>query len=137
MEDIDESTVPFCKLEHEKFDWGEPYTHYDPIFKISPTNRVLTLEDSIVIFGENNFKEQLTSLYNVIVNYEEFDRIVNYNEEKFDRNKILELIDFYIKENEGKLTPWEKYHLYTYELFYISYIEEKANRKIHFVNWKE
>lgn len=49
MEDIDKSTVPFCAIEHGKFDWGEPYTVYHPIFKISPTNSVFTIEDSIVV----------------------------------------------------------------------------------------
>jgi hypothetical protein len=137
MEDIDESTVPFCKAEHGKFDWGEPYTYYHPVFKISPTNAEFTLEDSIVIIGENNLKKQLLALYNAIINYEEFDRIVNYNEEEFDRVKILELIDFYIKENEDKLTPWEKHHQYGNELYFISWIEEKANRKLHFVNYLE
>lgn len=137
MRDIDKSTVPFCWAEHKKFDWGEPYTVYHPIFKISPTNPVFTLEDSIIIIGENNLKKQLLSLHNAITNYEEFDRIVNYNDEKFDRIKILELIDFYLKENEGKLTPSEKYDGYNYELLYISSIEYEAKRKLHFVNWTE
>lgn len=137
MEDIDKSTVPFCWAEDKKFDWGEPYTVYHPIFKISPTSSVFSLEDSIIIIGENNLKKQLLTLYNVINNCEEFDRIMNYNEEEFDRIKILELIYFYIKENEGKLTPWEKYHLCMDELFYISLLEEKSNRKLHFVNWSE
>ena len=87
--------------------------------------------------GENNLKKQLLSLYNVILNCEEFDRIVNYYDEKFDRIKILELIDFYIKENEGKVTPWEKYQQYEDELYYISSIESQANRKLHFVNYQE
>ncbi|URM36317.1 hypothetical protein [Flavobacterium anhuiense] len=137
MEDIDKSTVPFCWAEDKKFDWGEPYTVYHPIFKISPTSSVFSLEDSIIIIGENNLKKQLLTLYNVINNCEEFDRIMNYNEEEFDRIKILELIYFYIKENEGKLTPWEKYHLCMDELFCISLLEEKSNRKLHFVNWSE
>lgn len=137
MNDIDESTIPFCWAEHKKFDWGEPYTVYHPIFKISPTSAVLTLEDSIIIMGENNLKKQLLSLHNVIINYEELDRIENYNEEKFDRIRILELIDFYIKENEGKLTPSQKYDGYNDELYYISSIECKANRKLQFVNWTE
>lgn len=137
MGDIDKSTVPFCWAEDKKFDWGEPYTVYHPIFKISPTSSVFSLEDSIIIIGENNLKKQLLTLYNVINNCEEFDRIMNYNEEEFDRIKILELIYFYIKENEGKLTPWEKYHLCMDELFYISLLEEKSNRKLHFVNWSE
>ncbi len=137
MQNIDESTVPFCWAEDKKFEWGEPYTVYHPIFKISPTNPVFTLEDSIIIIGENNLKKQLLSLHNVLINYEEFDRIENYKEEKFDRIKILELIDFYLKENEGKLTPYEKYDEYGNELYYIFLIEEKANRKLHFVNWAE
>jgi hypothetical protein len=137
MEEIDKSTVPFCWAENKKFDWGEPYTIYHPIFKISPTSPVLTLEDSIVIIGENNLKKQLLFLHNALINYEEFYRIENYKAEKFDRIKVLELIDFYLKENDGKLTPWEKYHLCTDELFYISLLEEKTNRKLHFVNWSE
>lgn len=137
MEDINKSTVPFCKAEHGKFDWGEPYTYYHPVFKISPANEVFTLEDSVIILGENNLKKQLLSLYNVILNCEEFDRIVNYYDEKFDRIKILELIDFYIKENKGKVTPWEKYQQYEDELYYISSIESQVNRKLHFVNYQE
>ncbi|WP_433831752.1 hypothetical protein [Flavobacterium anhuiense] len=137
MQDIDESTVPFCWAEDKKFEWGEPYTVYHPIFKISPTNSIFKLEDSITIIVENNLKKQLLSLHNVLINYEEFDRIENYKEEKFDRIKILGLIDFYLKENEGKLTPYEKYDEYGNELYYISSIEEKANRKLHFVNWSE
>ncbi len=137
MEEIDKSTVPFCWAEDKTFDWGEPYTIYHPIFKISPKSPVFTLEDSIVIIGENNLKKQLLSLHNVLINHEEFDRIENYKAEKFDRIKILELIDFYLKENEGKLTPYQKYDEYGNELYYISSIESKANRKLNFVNWTE
>lgn len=132
MNYIDESTIPFCIVKEKKFEWGEPYKTYNPIFKISPINEEFSLEDSIIIFGENNFKEQLLLLYNAINNYEEFDRIEYYNGETFNREEILKLIDFYLKKNENYPAPWEKYQSGVIEFDYIAIIESEAQKKINY-----
>lgn len=62
MSYINKSTIPFCHVQEKKFDWGEPYTTYNPIFKISPISEEFSLEDSIIILGKNNFKKQLLRL---------------------------------------------------------------------------
>lgn len=132
MNYIDKSTIPFCIVHEKKFDWGEPYTTYEPIFKISPISEEFSLEDSIIIFGENNFKNQLLLLYNAVNNYEEFDRIEHYNGETFNRQEILKLINFYIKKNENYLAPWEKYGSGLIESDYIAILESEAQKKINY-----
>jgi hypothetical protein len=133
IENIDKSTVPFCLVEERKFDWGEPYTTHHPIFKITPTSEEFSLEDSVIILGENNFKQQLLALHNVINNYEEFGRIINYKGEEFDRVKTLELINFYIRENENYVAPWDKYYDGIGESFYLENTEFKS-KKLNFVD---
>ena len=135
MSHIDKSTIPFCHLQEKKFDWGESYTTYNPIFKISPISEEFSLEDSIIILGENNFKNQLLLLHNAINNYEEFDRIENYYGETFNREKILKLIDFYIKKNEDYLAPWEKYNNGVMEFDYIDIIESETKKKINYCKY--
>lgn len=135
MSYIDKSTIPFCHVQEKKFDWGEPYTTYNPIFKISPISEEFSLEDSIIILGENNFKKQLLLLHNAINNYEEFDRIENYYGETFNREKILKLIDFYIKKNEDYLAPWEKYNNGVMEFDYIDIMESETKKKINYCKY--
>jgi hypothetical protein len=135
MSYIDKSTIPFCHVQEKKFDWGEPYTTYNPIFKISPISEEFSLEDSIIILGENNFKNQLLLLHNAINNYEEFDRIENYYGETFNREKILKLIDFYIKKNEDYLAPWEKYNNGVMEFDYIDIMESETKKKINYCKY--
>lgn len=135
MSYIDKSTIPFCHVQEKKFDWGESYTTYNPIFKISPISEEFSLEDSIIILGENNFKNQLLLLHNAINNYEEFDRIENYYGETFNREKILKLIDFYIKKNEDYLAPWEKYNNGVMEFDYIDIMESETKKKINYCKY--
>ena len=135
MSYIDKSTIPFCHVQEKKFDWGEPYTAYNPIFKISPISEEFSLEDSIIILGENNFKNQLLLLHNAINNYEEFDRIENYYGETFNREKILKLIDFYIKKNEDYLAPWEKYNNGVMEFDFIDIMESETKKKINYCKY--
>lgn len=135
MSYIDKSTIPFCHVQEKKFDWGEPYTAYNPIFKISPISEEFSLEDSIIILGENNFKNQLLLLHNAINNYEDFDRIENYYGETFNREKILKLIDFYIKKNEDYLAPWEKYNNGVMEFDYIDIMESETKKKINYCKY--
>jgi hypothetical protein len=135
MSYIDKSTIPFCHVQKKKFDWGESYTTYNPIFKISPISEEFSLEDSIIILGENNFKKQLLLLHNAINNYEEFDRVENYYGETFNREKILKLIDFYIKKNKDYLAPWEKYNNGVMEFDYIDIMESETKKKINYCKY--
>lgn len=129
---IDIETIPQCKIEEEKFEWGEPYDVHTPIF-IFKKFSASKLENSIILFGENNFKQQLLSLYNVIINHEEFERIENYTGEEFDRKAIIELIYSFIKKNEGLVAPWEKYHTGFTEYDYISYSEGQLQESLCYV----
>ena len=78
---IERNTKPFCLIKEKKMDWGEKYDEYSPMFNIILTSSNYSLEESIVFFWENNLKKQLLSLYNVINNKEEQERIINYNNE--------------------------------------------------------
>ena len=94
---IERNTKPFCLIKEKTIDWGEKYDEYSPMFNIILTSNNYSLEESIVFFGENNFKKQLFSLYNVINNKEEQERIINYNNERIEnRPYILDLIKFYL-----------------------------------------
>ncbi|BAP31405.1 uncharacterized protein CHSO_2368 [Chryseobacterium sp. StRB126] len=121
---IDIETIPNCKIEEGKFEWGEPYQDYTPVFILKRFSSS-KLENSIIIFGENNCKQQLLSLYNVIINHEELERIENYTEEELSRKALLELINFYINKNENLLAPWDKYTIGLMEYDYIEYIEKQ------------
>lgn len=129
---IDIETIPHCKIEEKKFEWGEPYEIQTPIFilkKISTSK----LENSIILFGENNFKQQLMSLYNVIINHEESEKIENYTGEEFNREAILNLINSFIRKNAGFVTPWEKYQLLLTEYDYIEYCEKQLQESLCYV----
>ena len=111
-------------------DWGEKYDEYSPMFNIILTSNNYSLEESIVFFGENNFKKQLFSLYNVINNKEEQERIINYNNERIEnRPYILDLIKFYIEKNKDILSPWEKYDLGLEELMTECYKEPTQRQR--------
>lgn len=129
---IDIETIPNCKIEEDKFEWGEPYDIQTPIF-IFKKNSTSKLENSIILFGENNFKQQLLSLYNVITNHEESEKLENYTGEEFDRKTILELINSFIKKNESLIAPWEKYQLLFTEYDYIEYCEKQLQESLCYV----
>lgn len=129
---IDIETVPNCKIEEKKFEWGEPYQMYTPVF-IFKKQSVSKLENSIMWFGENNFKHQLLSLYNVINNHEEFERLENYTGEEFSRKTISELIASFIKKNENLTAPWDKYEIGLTEYDYIRYAEEQLKENLCYV----
>ena len=132
---IERNTKPFCLIKEKKMDWGEKYDEYSPIFNIILTSSNYSLEESIVFFGENNFKRQLLSLYNVINNKEEQERIINYNNERIEnRPYILDLIKFYIEKNKDILSPWEKYDLGLEELDFIKIIIYEMEKELYYVN---
>ncbi|MGH1515989.1 hypothetical protein [Chryseobacterium sp. JK1] len=129
---IDIETLPHCKIEEKKFDWGEPYSVQTAIFILKKFSSS-QLENSIIFFGENNFKQQLLSLYNVINNHEEFERLENYMGEEFSRKTVLELIDSFIKKNEKIAAPWGKYDIGFTEYDYIKYAEEQLKESLYYV----
>ncbi|SDI13621.1 hypothetical protein [Chryseobacterium jejuense] len=129
---IDIETIPNCKIEEDKFEWGEPYDIHTPIF-IFKKFSTSKLENSIILFGENNFKQQLLSLYNVIINHEESEKLENYTGDEFDRKAILELINSFIKKNESLIAPWEKYHIGLAEYDYVSYSERQTQESLCYV----
>jgi len=132
---IERNTKPFCLIKEKTMDWGEKYDEYSPMFNIILTSNDYSLEESIVFFGENNFKKQLLSLYNVINNKEEQERIINYNNERIEnRPYILDLIKFYIEKNKDILSPWEKYDLELEELDFIKIIIYEMEKELYYVN---
>ena len=132
---IERNTKPFCLIKEKKMDWGEKYDEYSPMFNIILTSNDYSLEESIVFFGENNFKKQLLSLYNVINNKEEQERIINYNNERIEnRPYILDLIKFYIEKNKDILSPCEKYDLGLEELDFIKIIIYEMEKELYYVN---
>ena len=132
---IERNTKPFCLIKEKKMDWGEKYDEYSPMFNIILISSNYSLEESIVFFGENNFKKQLLSLYNVINNKEEQERIINYNNERIEnRPYILDLIKFYIEKNKDILSPWEKYDLELEELDFIKIIIYEMEKELYYVN---
>ena len=132
---IERNTKPFCLIKEKTMDWGEKYDEYSPMFNVILTSNSYSLEESIVFFGENNFKKQLFSLYNVINNKEEQERIINYNNERIEnRPYILDLIKFYIEKNKDILSPWEKYDLGLKELDFIKIIIYEMEKELYYVN---
>ena len=132
---IERNTKPFCLIKEKTMDWGEKYDEYSPMFNIILTSNDYSLEESIVFFGENNFKKQLLSLYNVINNKEEQELIINYNNERIEnRPYILDLIKFYIEKNKDILSPWEKYDLGLEELDFIKIIIYEMEKELYYVN---
>lgn len=132
---IERNTKPFCLIKEKTMDWGEKYDEYSPMFNIILTSNDYSLEESIVFFGENNFKKQLLSLYNVINNKEEQELIINYNNQRIEnRPYILDLIKFYIEKNKDILSPWEKYDLGLEELDFIKIIIYEMEKELYYVN---
>ena len=132
---VERNTKPFCLIKEKTMDWGEKYDEYSPMFNIILTSNNYSLEESIVFFGENNFKKQLFSLYNVINNKEEQERIINYNNERIEnRPYILDLIKFYIEKNKDILSPWEKYDLGLEGLDFIKIIIYEMEKELYYVN---
>ena len=132
---IERNTKPFCLIKEKTMDWGEKYDEYSPMFNIILTSNDYSLEESIVFFGENNFKKQLLSLYNVINNKQEQERIINYNNQRIEnRPYILDLIKFYIEKNKDILSPWEKYDLGLEELDLIKIIIYEMEKELYYVN---
>ena len=132
---VERNTKPFCLIKEKTMDWGEKYDEYSPMFNIILTSNNYSLEESIVFFGENNFKKQLLSLYNVINNKEEQERIINYNNERIEnRPYILDLIKFYIEKNKDILSPWEKYDLGLEGLDFIKIIIYEMEKELYYVN---
>ncbi|WP_300979368.1 hypothetical protein [Flavobacterium sp.] len=132
---IDKDTVPSCKIEEKKFGWGEPYNVYMPIFNLIDLSSS-RLENSIKLFGENNFMQQLLLIFNTINNFEEFEKLENYGGEEFNRKNILELINSYLKKNQNLVTPWDKYNIGLDENDYLKYVEEEIQDSLCYVSYK-
>jgi hypothetical protein len=119
---IDESTKPTCEFITKVFDWGEPYLSYNPVFEMSDLNGDSDLEKSIQFFGKNNFKKQLLLLYNSILNFQE-NEINNVDITIDNRERLLNLLQFYLEQNANFISPWEKYGESLSETDYIEKIK--------------
>ncbi len=134
---IDSETLPKCRLEEKKFSWGEPYLSVEPIFDFDISQELIDIEFSVELFIKNNFKNQLLEFYNVLINYEEQNKIENLKNEISSelRKKVLNKIKYFL-DGEKKLTPWEKYKEPNDELWHLYIFEKKFNKKILFVKPK-
>ena len=132
---IDNDTFPKCQLEEKIFSWGEPYISISPIFDFNISNDLDDIEFCIELFIKNNFKNQLLGFYNALINFEEADRIENFDPTSpvENRDLILETIITFL-DSEKRIPPWKKYKELLAELDYLYLFEEKFNRKILFVN---
>ncbi|WP_106794275.1 hypothetical protein [Aquimarina sp. Aq78] len=131
---IDSTTIPKCQIEEKRFSWGEPYTEITPIFEMSIAQELSDIEFCIELYIKNNFRNQLLEFYNVLTNYEENDRIENFDgtiPEQL-REILLKKIKLFLDSTQ-KLTPWEKYNELLKELDYLYLFEEKFDRKILFI----
>ena len=130
---IDKSTYPHCYIEEKKFDWGEPYNDIIPIFNLSINSELSNIEYTIEVLGKNNFKINLEKLYNILLNYEENDRIKNLNTPIVNRDLLLSTIQKYLHSNEDQISPWEQsYDRYPTENDYLESIEKDLNRILLF-----
>lgn len=130
MINIDRQTIPFCLIKEKTMEWGEVYNEYNPMFITILTEKNLSLKESIIFFGENNFKNQLSNIHNILLNFEEKERICNFDNEIFDRTEMLNLIIFYIEKNKNIVSPWEKYDIGLCEEDYIEIVEYSFNQKL-------
>ncbi|MBE8723990.1 hypothetical protein [Flavobacterium hungaricum] len=133
---IDTETLPHCKIEEDQTPFTEYYIIRTPLFRFPEPLSTNNLESSIVLFGENNFKEQLTMLHNIINNYEEHELLENYQEEAFDRKAILDLIDFYFEKNKDIQRPWEKYNEHYSEKDYLDVMIAKRAGNLCYAAYK-
>lgn len=130
---IGKSTFPHCYIEEKKFDWGEPYDDITPIFNLSIDPDLSDIEYTIEVLCKNNFKINLEKLYNILLNYEENDRIENFNTPIFNRDLLLSNIQKYLNSNENQISPWEQsYDRYPTENDYLESIEKDLNRILLF-----
>jgi hypothetical protein len=134
---FDSNTLPKCKLEEKKFEWGEPYTIMTPIFELDIKETESELEYFIDVYGKNNFKTQLLRLYNKINNYEEAKGIINFQYEELTQEKRVTLknkINEYLEINKDKISPWELYEPHNYTEFdYIEKLTKDINKEIYYV----
>ena len=134
---IDKNTFPYCYVEEEKFDWGEPYEVTTPIFNLSIDPNLSDIEYTIEVLGKNNFKINLGRLYNILLNKEEYDRIENYHQPILNRDFLLNSINSYLSINTNNTAPWESPYGYDasnpfYENIHLESIEKAINRKLLF-----
>lgn len=139
---IDNNTLPKCKLEEKKFEWGEPYIIMIPIFDLDITKTESRLEYFIDLYGKNNFKIQLLRFYNKINNYDETERIINFQHEELTHEKRVYLknrINEYLERNIDRISPWELYEhnsftkLSNLELHYIKNLAIEINKEMYYV----
>lgn len=139
---IDNNTLPKCKLEDKKFEWGEPYTIMTPMFDLDIKKTESKLEYFIDLYGKNNFKIQLLRFYNKINNHEETEGINNFQYEELTQEKRIYLkskINKYLERNVNRISPWELYEhnnlteLNHLELNYIEKLAMEINKEIYYI----
>ena len=132
MISIDKTTIPYCYLEEKKFEWGEPYTVTTPIFDVMIDPSLSDMEFTIEVLGKNNFKENLITLYNILLNNEETYRILYCQEVVVNRQFFLEKIKKFLDANVGSVAPWEDDAGILNEDFYLEMIEDDLKRTLLF-----
>ena len=133
MENIDFKTNPNCKIEEKKFDW-ENYIIHTPQFSKRTLNKIYHFQNFRLNYLEKIIlKRQLILLHNKLINHEEFSFIENLNEEVFNREHLIDLINKYIIINNRCNSPWIKYNLSVTEIDYINLLENMLDLKLNYV----
>lgn len=125
---IDKSLVPYCFVTEKKFEWGEPYDDIRPIFNLCADPALSDMAFTIEILGRNNFKKHLASLYNILLNREEYERISVPMEPVSNREQLLENINRFQEEHARDIAPWEDEFNAFDEAFYLKKIEAELER---------
>lgn len=123
---LDTSTKPFCRIVTKYFDWGQSYEIFEPIFETNIVIGSSNFEKSLHFFGENNFKQQLNLLHNIILN-KDYYNLENLNEVIVDNDATLKLIENYIISNDEFRSPWEKYSTLLSENDFIMLLIDELN----------
>lgn len=129
---IDRDTVPYCYIEERKFEWGEPYEVVTPIFNLCINPDLSDMEFTIEVLGQNNFRDNLEKLFNILVNKEENYRIESFTALIEKREYLLNLIEGFLNSNTSNIAPWIFYRELFTEKDYLESIEEDLNRKLLF-----
>ncbi|MBL7706573.1 MAG: hypothetical protein JNM21_13595 [Taibaiella sp.] len=127
---IDKSIVPHCFVTEKKFEWGEPYDDIRPIFNLYTDPELSDIAFTIEILGQNNFKEHLAKLYNILLNREEHERISATMEPVSNRQQLLERINHFLEEQAQNSAPWEDAFSALDEAFYLRAIEGELGRRL-------
>lgn len=127
---IDKSVFPYCFITEKKFEWGEPYNEIRPIFNLCADPELSDIAITIEILGQNNFKEHLAKLYNILLNREEYERISATMEPVGNREQLLENINRFQEKHTQDIAPWEDEFNVFDETFYLKKIEAELERAL-------